>query len=483
MQLNLLGTSLLALASTPAGTLISHFENVLGTSLELKIKASTKAHAEQAEAAILSYLQDLQEILGASQPGQGLYEFNQSHQKPMQVAPELREVMQLFLDWQAHTQGAIHPNTHALTQVWRQAALNQELPDPDQLLALVEAMQESPYEIHEDGRVSKLRSEELRLHSLAKGYVMEKAAEFALKQTEVKGVVINLGGDLTVKGDIKEWVKIVDPSHAQENAAALGTLVLENKSLASSGNYKQGFSIQSKSYSHIFNPKTARPAQDIVHASVIHEHATSAGAMATAFNVMATQEAQALASKFQADYLIIDQENQPFKSEHWAMSPESSIHSNYFVHHKEKVWNPNLELQINLQLADLGGYARRPYVAVWIEDENQKPIRRLAIWYRKPRWLPDLREFSASLRQAPYDITSITSATRSAGKYSLVWDGKDDAGQWVPQGNYTVFIEAAREHGTYQLIKQKIICDEKTKQLPMPGNEEVASASLVLKSK
>ena len=89
---------------------------------------------------------------------------------------------------------------------------------------------------------------------------------------------------------------------------------------------------------------------------------------------------------------------------------------------------------------------------VWNEDEDHKPVRRIALWYNIPRWLPDLRSWYAAQRASEIDVTSITVATRSAGNYSLVWDGKDDAGQFVNQGKYTVFVEAAREHGTYQLM-------------------------------
>ena len=80
-------------------------------------------------------------------------------------------------------------------------------------------------------------------------------------------------------------------------------------------------------------------------------------------------------------------------------------------------------------------------------------------------------------------IIYITSATRSAGDYSLVWDGKNDQGQFVEQGNYTIYIEAAREHGTYQLMKQSMKFDGKAKTQAIAGNEELSAASLVYRTK
>jgi hypothetical protein len=77
------------------------------------------------------------------------------------------------------------------------------------------------------------------------------------------------------------------------------------------------------------------------------------------------------------------------------------------------------------------------------------------------------------------DLTaSVASATRPPGKYTVKWDGKDSAGKLVKPGKYTVNIEAAREHGTYQIMRQEVEFDGKPKQFQLPGNQEISSASI-----
>ena len=79
------------------------------------------------------------------------------------------------------------------------------------------------------------------------------------------------------------------------------------------------------------------------------------------------------------------------------------------------------ELVINLELARVGGHDyRRPYVAVWIEDKDHIPVRTLALWYQKPKWLPDLRAWSRANRMRGMAGTagltgSVSGATRPAG--------------------------------------------------------------------
>ena len=48
---------------------------------------------------------------------------------------------------------------------------------------------------------------------------------------------------------------------------------------------------------------------------------------------------------------------------------------------------------------------------------------------------------------------------------------------------YTIYIEAAREHGTYQLIKQEVTCKGKAQEWVLNGNEEVTAATVSYKKK
>ncbi len=125
---------------------------------------------------------------------------------------------------------------------------------------------------------------------------------------------------------------------------------------------------------------------------------------------------------------------------------------------------------------------------MWIEDKDHLPVRALALWYKKPRWLPDLRAWSRAnrLHAMPENTGlsgSVSGATRPAGKYMLRWDGKDNQGKLVNPGKYTVYIEAAREHGTNQLMRQEIDFNGAPKQFNLPGNIEIASASLDYRKK
>jgi hypothetical protein len=116
-----------------------------------------------------------------------------------------------------------------------------------------------------------------------------------------------------------------------------------------------------------------------------------------------------------------------------------------------------MELKIEFEIAR-GGSSRYkpPYVAVWIENAQGMPIRTLALWFlqerKGTRWLNDLRRWyrSGNLQE------TTSGPTRMPGQYTLVWDGKDDKGNPQNQGDYYVCVEMAREHGPYELLREKL---------------------------
>lgn len=110
-------------------------------------------------------------------------------------------------------------------------------------------------------------------------------------------------------------------------------------------------------------------------------------------------------------------------------------------------------IELTLPAIDTAQYYR-PYVAVWIEDEQQQPVKLLALWRKEPDWLKDLRRFWRKIgRSQDALVDASTGATRTAGAYTLRWDGSDNQGRPLPAGHYTLLVEAAREQGGRSLQK------------------------------
>ena len=151
-------------------------------------------------------------------------------------------------------------------------------------------------------------------------------------------------------------------------------------------------------------------------------------------------------------------------------------------------WNDRFELAVNVEIAQpQGGRARRPYVAVWVENPAGQSVRTLSLWVqnsgRGPRWIPDLRRWYRAERERQSAggaglVGTVSSPTRAAGAYTVLWNGRDDAGQPVDQGEYHVCVEAAREHGTYQLIRQPFTFASRAFRAELGGNAEISRVAV-----
>jgi len=143
------------------------------------------------------------------------------------------------------------------------------------------------------------------------------------------------------------------------------------------------------------------------------------------------------------------------------------------------------EMNIEFVVPDIQAsiYAR-PYIAVWIEDKQRKPVRTIQLWVGQDEWLKDLRSWWRKVgRDDRAVVDAVTSATRPAGKYRFSWDGLDQQGKRVEQGEYTFYVEAVREHGGRNYLRQKIQLAEKDFELVLEPTEETGQITLTYQVK
>ncbi len=121
------------------------------------------------------------------------------------------------------------------------------------------------------------------------------------------------------------------------------------------------------------------------------------------------------------------------------------------------------------------GPARNPYIAVWIETPAEELVTTVALWHlqQNERWLGELKRWYAFGDQKG---ESVSGATRVPGQYTLQWDCAVD-GAKVGAGEYYVCIEAAREHGPYELIREPMTLGAAPAEATFPPDGELTAAS------
>src|SRR6202165_4278726 len=123
--------------STPDKLYVFHYENVLGTTLELKIFASSPAQSEQAERAVLAEIDREAHILSSWDPDSEFSRWFRTVDQPVHISPELFEVLGLFDEWRDRTHGALDASAETITRAWKNAAAERRLPSELELRAAV----------------------------------------------------------------------------------------------------------------------------------------------------------------------------------------------------------------------------------------------------------------------------------------------------------------------------------------------------------
>ena len=135
----------------------------------------------------------------------------------------------------------------------------------------------------------------LDFNAIAQGYTVDLIAQY-LENKDITNYLIEVGGEILAKGrndDGNIWRIGVDkPSEGLDaNDRFQFILDLEDKALATSGNYRKFYKLDGVKYSHTINPFTGFPAHNrLLSVTVIYDNCMLADAYATAFMVMGVKQ-------------------------------------------------------------------------------------------------------------------------------------------------------------------------------------------------
>ena len=473
-----------------------HHEHVLGTSLEIRVRAKSLTQARKVEAAVLATFDRDDAVLSTWRSDSEASRWVTTNFEPVPVSHELFEVLAQFEQWRTRTGGALDASVEAATRLWHTATAENRVPSDREIAVAIEAMQQPHWVLdHEHQTATRLSSVPLAFASFTKSYISSRAADAALK-SGATGIMLNVGGDVIVRGDLIQVVAVANPQAATENDPALEHIAVRDRAVATSGSYRRGFELASATktsapqFSHLIDPRTAQPADHVLSLTVVARDAVTAGALATAFSILPVAESRMLAASVpDLQYLLVLANGEQVRSTNWPQAPGLRPAAFERVARTSApmatdIWNPAFELSLDITLPRIDDARyRRPYVAVWVEDADHFPVRTLALWTQKPRWISELKQWYRddqvrNMTEGTDISRTISSATRPAGSYTLKWDGKDNEGKPVKAGKYTICIEAAREHGGYDIQRQPLDFDGKVQQVTLPAAKELGAVKL-----
>ncbi|WP_373494779.1 FAD:protein FMN transferase [Aquiflexum sp.] len=252
-------------------------------------------------------------------PDSELSVFNKSDSLVFEL-PYFLPVLEASKDIFEKTEGAFDPTVGPLVNLWGFGPEGPQLKDSVNINSILPLVGFNQIEFDET-RVKKMKPGiYLDFSAVAKGYGVDVVAVYLISKG-IQNFLVEIGGELVARGVNENgelWkVGVNRPEELGRADELFSIIALENKGMATSGNYRNYYEVDSVKISHTIDPFTGRPVRHgLLSATVLAADCMKADALATAIMVMGTERAIALQEK-EKDFeifLIYNDENGEMKS-------------------------------------------------------------------------------------------------------------------------------------------------------------------------
>lgn len=221
--------------------------------------------------------------------------------KNISVDNYFAEVFKKSIEVSEKTNGYFDITIAPLVNFWGFGATPKKTIDKSKIDSLIQLVNYKMLKLEGNKIIKQNRKIQIDFNAIAQGYSVDLLASY-LESKGINNYLVELGGELKTKGrkgdeNWKIGIDTPDEKPTAENPLK-AIIILDNKALATSGNYRKFYEENGQKFSHIINPKTGYPArQNLLSATVIANDCITADAYATAFMVMGLEQSKVFLEK------------------------------------------------------------------------------------------------------------------------------------------------------------------------------------------
>ncbi len=195
------------------------------------------------------------------------------------------------------TNGAFDPSIGPLIEAWGFGFSDPQKLDSAQVAILLSHCGFDNFQADGSELVRIDTAASINFNAIAQGLSVDLMA-YILKEEGLSDFYVELGGELLVSGknpDGKAWRIGIDKPQGENLDRELSHIVnLQDRAMATSGNYRKFYQVDGKRYAHTLDPRTGYPVQhQLLSVTVVAYNAMDADAYATACMVMGLEESLA----------------------------------------------------------------------------------------------------------------------------------------------------------------------------------------------
>lgn len=209
-----------------------------------------------------------------------------------ELSNDFIDVFKLARQVSEDTNGAFDITVAPLVNAWGFGFKHEQMPSKEQVDSLRELIGYRYVTLKDKNITMQKPGMMLDFSAIAKGYGVDVVARL-LERHDIKNYMVEIGGEITTRGINPErvpWrIGVNKPSEdaLNENHELQTILNVTDKSMATSGNYRNFYVKGGKKYAHTIDPKTGYPVQhSLLSATVLTDRCAKADAYATSFMVL-----------------------------------------------------------------------------------------------------------------------------------------------------------------------------------------------------
>jgi FAD:protein FMN transferase len=306
----------LIVSRSSAESLFTRVHPAMGTDFTLYIYAADATAADREAERVFGIVDQLDALLSNYQPQSELSRINhEAANHAVTTDPETFRFLKESLGWSARSDGAFDITVGKLMKAWGFFRSTGHVPS-DAQLARVRSMTGWKRVVLDAG-TRRVRfttpGVELDPGGIGKGFAVDRAVD-ALRADGVKAALLSAGSS-TIYGlgappDAQGWkVRVPDPRRAGASIStgtSISTVVLRDTSLSTANCSEKHFVVGGHQYCHIMDPRTLRPVEGRLQATVIAPSATDSDALSNVMFVLdGAARRRVIASLPQADAALV----------------------------------------------------------------------------------------------------------------------------------------------------------------------------------
>ncbi len=286
----------------------------MGTTYSVKVAGLASSHdRDRIAAEIQSRLDRINSLMSTYDPESELSRFNVGDSGEwFSVSAETAQVVAEAIRIGDLSEGALDVTVGPIVDLWSfgpAARPEGTAPTDQEIVAAMSSVGYAQLEVRPDPPALRKPSPACRvdLSSLAKGFAVDQVAE-ALETLGITRYMVEVGGEIRTAGlnpAGTTW-RIAVEVPTNEGRGIQRVVALEDRAMATSGDYRNYFEQDGVRFCHIIDPRTGRPVRHrLASVSVLADTCMEADALATALFVLGPEEGLQLAASLNIPALFL----------------------------------------------------------------------------------------------------------------------------------------------------------------------------------